>query len=287
VKTVTYEEVRPLVDAVQYPGNLEHSLRRRSARVAATANAILADNPDRVLDVGSGGQPLPVLLARRGVQVDAVDHDAVMMKNLERLMADEPPEVQARITIHVRDVRDLPEGQTYPVVTACEVLEHMPEPAAVAKILAERVAPSGMLYITTPFAWMPDPDHKHSPMPSDHQAWLEGAGLVWADTQVEDSHLLSAGRAQPTDAVSPKWTDLVPPMEAESVRLIKFWLGERDRVVVQRDTAWEGLKTTKAQMKELQDGNYALRREIETLNARINRNPLVIAKRKLSRFLPG
>ncbi len=276
MNSVTYEEVRPLVDLVQYPGNLEPSLRRRAARLAATANAILSEEPDRVLDVGSGGQPLPVLLARRGVRIDAVDHDPVVMKNLGKLLQSEPEEVRERIEVHIKDVRDLPQGQKYPVVTACEILEHMHKPNEVAKVLAERVAPSGMFFITTPFGWMPDPDHKQSPMPTDHRRWMQGSKLVWDRCWVDDSHLYSSGRAQPTEAKSPDWEELVPQIEAESVRLMKFWLGERDRVVEQRNTAWERLKLIEA-----------LQKKVKELNDRIDRNPLVVVRRKARKYIPG
>ncbi|HYX46977.1 MAG TPA: bifunctional 2-polyprenyl-6-hydroxyphenol methylase/3-demethylubiquinol 3-O-methyltransferase UbiG [Sphingomicrobium sp.] len=100
----------------------------------------------RVLDVGCGGGLLTEPLRRLGAEVTGIDAS---------------PEVIAVAREHARamgleidyrsgDVQEL-ESQ-FDLITAMEVVEHVAEPAAFLGALARRLAPGGLLLMSTPNA---------------------------------------------------------------------------------------------------------------------------------------
>ena len=100
----------------------------------------------RALDVGCGGGLLTEPLRRLGAEVTGIDAS---------------PEVIAVARDHARvsgldidyrsgDVQEL-EGQ-FDLITAMEVIEHVADPAAFIQALADRLAPDGLLLMSTPNA---------------------------------------------------------------------------------------------------------------------------------------
>jgi 2-polyprenyl-6-hydroxyphenyl methylase/3-demethylubiquinone-9 3-methyltransferase len=101
----------------------------------------------RVLDAGCGGGLLSEAMALRGATVTAID------------AAEEPLDVAARHALHsgvqvdYRHTTAEALAQTpierFTVVTCMEMLEHVPDPAAVLTALAQLVAPGGHLFLST------------------------------------------------------------------------------------------------------------------------------------------
>ena len=67
--------------------------------------AIASKGP--VLELGAGNGRITLPMARHGVKVWAVDHSRPMLADLRARLADEPPEVAARVTLVEGDIRDV------------------------------------------------------------------------------------------------------------------------------------------------------------------------------------
>jgi 2-polyprenyl-6-hydroxyphenyl methylase/3-demethylubiquinone-9 3-methyltransferase len=98
------------------------------------------------LDVGCGAGLLCEPLARLGAKVTGMDASpAVIAVAREHAAA-----MSLDIDYRAGDVQQL-EGQ-FDLITSLEVIEHVAEPAAFMKTLAKRLAPGGLLILSTPNA---------------------------------------------------------------------------------------------------------------------------------------
>ncbi|MFO7339494.1 MAG: bifunctional 2-polyprenyl-6-hydroxyphenol methylase/3-demethylubiquinol 3-O-methyltransferase UbiG [Lysobacteraceae bacterium] len=151
-----------------------------------------------VLDVGCGGGLLSEALARAGAQVTAIDlaPELVKVARLHQL------ESGLQVDYQVKAVEELaaerPGG--FDAVTCMEMLEHVPDPAAVIAACARLLRPGGRLFVSTlnrtPVAFalaivgaeyvaglLPRGTHRYSDFirPSELAAWLREAGLQLED----------------------------------------------------------------------------------------------------------
>ena len=152
----------------------------------------------RVLDVGCGGGLLSEALARAGADVVAIDlaPELVKVARLHGL------ESGVRVDYRVQPVEALAEAEagTFDAVTCMEMLEHVPDPAAILRACAAALKPGGRLFVSTlnrtPAAFalaivgaeyiarlLPTGTHRYSEFirPSELAAWLREAGLALED----------------------------------------------------------------------------------------------------------
>lgn len=97
----------------------------------------------RVLDVGCGGGLLCEALAGCGARVTGIDLAPGMIE-VARLHA---AEQNLAIDYRVCDANTL--AETYDVVSCMEMLEHVPDPAAMVGALARLVRPGGAVFVST------------------------------------------------------------------------------------------------------------------------------------------
>jgi 2-polyprenyl-6-hydroxyphenyl methylase/3-demethylubiquinone-9 3-methyltransferase len=101
----------------------------------------------RVLDVGCGGGLLTESLARAGAEVTGIDLAPGMIE-VARLHATE-----SRLALDYRVTAAEELAQQYPgrfeVITCMEMLEHVPDPAAMVATLVRLLAPGGALFVST------------------------------------------------------------------------------------------------------------------------------------------
>jgi 2-polyprenyl-6-hydroxyphenyl methylase/3-demethylubiquinone-9 3-methyltransferase len=152
----------------------------------------------RVLDVGCGGGLLSEALAKAGAQVTAIDlaPELIKVARLHRL------ESGVQVDYQLRSVESLAEeapGQ-FDAVTCMEMLEHVPDPAAIIAACASLLKPGGRLFLSTlnrtPAAFalaivgaeyiarlLPTGTHHYQDFikPSELGAWLRAAGLQLED----------------------------------------------------------------------------------------------------------
>jgi 2-polyprenyl-6-hydroxyphenyl methylase/3-demethylubiquinone-9 3-methyltransferase len=96
------------------------------------------------LDVGCGAGLLTEPLARLGARVTGLD----ATPELIAVARDHAAKVGLDIDYHTGDVQEL-DGQ-FDLITCMEVIEHVADPAAFVGALAGRLAPDGLLVLSTP-----------------------------------------------------------------------------------------------------------------------------------------
>lgn len=101
----------------------------------------------RVLDVGCGGGILSESMARLGAQVKGIDlsNQALGVADLHSL--------ESGVTVEYEEIAAealaAREPASYDVVTCMEMLEHVPDPAAIVKACATLVKPGGWVFFST------------------------------------------------------------------------------------------------------------------------------------------
>lgn len=148
----------------------------------------------RVLDVGCGGGILAEALARRGAAVVGIDLAGEALEVARRHAAEAGLEIDYR-RIGTEELAAAEPGR-FDVVACMELLEHVPDPAAIVEACARLVRPEGLVAFSTinrnPKAWLyaivaaeyllrllPRGTHEYARLirPSELAAWARAAGL--------------------------------------------------------------------------------------------------------------
>ena len=102
----------------------------------------------KVLDVGCGGGILADAMARKGAQVLGIDLATKSLKVAQLHALEAQTAGVSYREISAEDLTAEQAGQ-YDVVTCMEMLEHVPDPAAVVQACAQLVKPGGWVFFST------------------------------------------------------------------------------------------------------------------------------------------
>jgi 2-polyprenyl-6-hydroxyphenyl methylase/3-demethylubiquinone-9 3-methyltransferase len=100
-----------------------------------------------VIDVGCGGGILSESMAKKGARVTGIDlsDKALKVADLHSLES----EVAIRYKKIAVEEMALAEPEKFDVVTCMEMLEHVPDPAAIVRACAQLVKPGGQVFFST------------------------------------------------------------------------------------------------------------------------------------------
>lgn len=149
-----------------------------------------------VVDVGCGGGILAEAMARRGAEVLGIDLSTKPLR-VAQLHAMESGLANLRYREIAAEALAAESPAGFDVVTCMEMLEHVPDPAAVVQACAELVKPGGWVFFSTlnrnPKAWLlavigaehvlkllPKGTHEYQRFirPSELGRWCRQAGLA-------------------------------------------------------------------------------------------------------------
>lgn len=101
----------------------------------------------RVIDIGCGGGILAESMARKGADVTGIDLSDKALKVADLHSLESGAKVRYKL-IAAEAMAEEEAGQ-YDVVTCMEMLEHVPDPAAIVKACAALVKPGGHVFLST------------------------------------------------------------------------------------------------------------------------------------------
>jgi 2-polyprenyl-6-hydroxyphenyl methylase/3-demethylubiquinone-9 3-methyltransferase len=152
----------------------------------------------RVIDVGCGGGLLAEGMTQHGARVTGIDMGKTPLSVARLHRHESGLEIDYRQATAEQVARKEP--GTYDVVTCLEMLEHVPDPAAVILACAQLITDDGYIFLSTinrnPKAWLfavvgaeyllhllPKGTHDYSKFirPSEMEAWARTAGLQLVD----------------------------------------------------------------------------------------------------------
>jgi 2-polyprenyl-6-hydroxyphenyl methylase/3-demethylubiquinone-9 3-methyltransferase len=170
-----------------------------------------------VLDVGCGGGLLAEAMSRKGARVVGLDlaSELLQVAGLHAL------DSGVKLTYLLESAEDHARNHAggYDVVTCMEMLEHVPDPAAIVAALATLVRPGGQVFVSTlnrtPKAYalavigaeyvlrlLPTGTHTYAKFirPSELASWAKAAGLSVADVTGLEYEPFSRAARLTTDA---------------------------------------------------------------------------------------
>lgn len=134
-----------------------HGERGITKRLDALARRVPLKG-ERLLDIGCGDGVYTVRLADAFAQVDAIDIQQERLALFEERLLKQPTTTPVRIRTMSAAALDYPDD-TFDLVTAIEVLEHVTELDQALREIRRVLKPSGRLAITTPNRWFPFETH--------------------------------------------------------------------------------------------------------------------------------
>jgi S-adenosylmethionine-dependent methyltransferase len=132
-------------------GTVRNAVRQELVSRQIASHLSVLDGPLRVLDAGCGQGTQAIALARLGHEVVGLDLSGVLLAQARQAAADEPREVQQRLTFEIGDLLDRGDshGKKYDLVCCHGVAMYLPSLEDTVKALAGATRAGGLLSLLT------------------------------------------------------------------------------------------------------------------------------------------
>ncbi|MBL28854.1 MAG: hypothetical protein CMM50_15030 [Rhodospirillaceae bacterium] len=263
----------------------------------------------RVLDIGCSEGILPILLARQGINAIGVDINFSAIEYANELRQSEPISVQNSLSFVHGDIHslELPEDDNlFDTIVASEVLEHFAQPERTIPHILPLLKKDGLLIITTPFGFHPDPDHKTTfllsnflPLISSHfrpeelsvsDGYIRFSGrrdenpsthwnklfshsqkITWIEEATLQSQKLLHDRLSTTKEQRRQITQSLDELKRQNLALINTLRSAEDVTALSINMR-ESLDSIKSELNEITDKTFSLAEKREVLLTEIRGN---------------
>lgn len=212
----------------------------------------------RVLDIGCSQGLLPILLARRGVDVVGVDVEEPSLAFARARLAEEPEEVRKRVALLCADAITWSPPERFDTVVLGEVLEHVPAPDLLLDAAARLLTDGGRLILTVPLGWLDHHDHKHAFLPTDLIP-LIAARFGIEELEIADERIrlvAQAGATSRAEAIDP--ARILPRIEQALLALQYRWVDQVKKDGRRKRKLAAQVEFREAELKKLTERNAAL-----------------------------
>ncbi len=132
-------------------GTVRDAVRQELVGRQIASHLSMSDGPLRVLDAGCGQGTQAIALARLGHEVVGLDISGVLLAEARHAAADEPREVQQRLTFEIGDLLDRGDShaETYDLVCCHGVAMYLPSLEDTVSALAGATRRGGLISLLT------------------------------------------------------------------------------------------------------------------------------------------
>jgi len=220
-------------------------------------------NGGSVLDIGCSEGILPILLGRKGIDVIGIDINPDALDYAKNLLAQEEPATINHVTFICDDfINGEWTGKTFDIVILGEIIEHFSNPEILIEKAICQLKPGGLLLVTTPFGYYPDPDHKFIFTLTSFLEYFKKHNISPLSLSIVDGYIRFSAKNIPPelnqwDAIT---KNLLPIAEDAVQEIQKMFHDQLNDMAKVRQELY-------AAIKELREENANIRNEINYLMA--------------------
>lgn len=222
-----------------------------------------------ILDIGCSEGILPILLGRKGINVIGVDINPDSIEYARNLLAKEKPSVSDYVTFICDDfIKSDWSTNKYDTVIIGEIIEHFSNPEIIIDKAISQLKPGAFLYITTPFGYLPDPDHRITFTLSSFLDIFKKPNITPLSLSVVDGYIRFSARNAPAEP--DQWEkiaqNLIIPTEKGLLDEQKKFYAQLNEMAILRQKLYATIKSLKEQKTEIANDLIKLTDELKQLN---------------------
>ncbi len=254
--------------------NLELTNKLRN-RLFWIANNVRGNN---ILDVGTSQGIMPILLAREGKNVTAIDIDETSLDFARKELKKEDEATRERVIFKRESFVDIDcKGLPFDAIIAGEIIEHLVKQIDFFEICARNLHNRGQFIVTTPFGINPHWDHKITIFPKELVDNIEKFFEV-SDFIMDEGYIKIIGYKKNKNIKKIKTEEILEKTEIaiyNSQEQSFKQNAEKNYMIEMRD---ELIEEQKDKISSLEKSVIKSGRELSKLNKKLERKTIEISK---------